>query len=978
MKKIVCVLALCVLIVSGLCAQTSSKFTGWKQAETEHFTFVFEEASREAANAYAEIADEAWNKVAEAYGLPREKITVYVMGRTDTINAYTYVAPLAIGMFDVPFVMPDFTYRDEWVKFVFTHELIHSANMAFETRENFAAQVFGKIFNALDFSVLPKWEVEGLTTVLETELSAAGRGRSPYFEMLYKAHAMEGSMVEYYDIGKDAVAPRGQSYVYGYLMMRSLADRWGLDTLADIERNRAPNAGSLEDSVVKITGEHPADIWQDIKIALNKKYANERLIPEGKIITSRDVYFYKPAVIFDDGTFISLRRIGEELAAVLVDPALPTDEDKMDNLSDGKPVSKETVLFTGTFSDVNALTADKDGRVYASLEIKSADRGPGEVTTSQIFSWDKENGLKQLTDGPNYLQPSVSADGTTLVALEQTGLRLRLVQIDTETGAVTPLLDDASYDFALPSVNQAGSKVALIRVGGGRGAVAYLDLKDCASGVVDASALTVVANGSGQIVDPSYPSWTNYGTLTYCSNDRGRLEVYEVTDNGNGNFTSKPVLADPVAALWAYPTSRGIYYASYASNGYVVKMKPASEWGNVPDWNGPSMPGEIVHLGDLETDYPDFMPFKNGDMAEFEKRNKDLMVNETTIKAPVKELQNERGYINLPKTMLLLPSMSITPVSDDEYAFGFGASYLAMSNLLMGKMNMIEADACYYPTLGNFTADISARLSLGNTMLDLLANRLLQPVNDKFGEISILMAGLSIPFYNRTTPVSYSSLSSITTVAGGIQRVDDAPFAVNADIAVKYLLSGAVGIGFDNESWTPSKSFGVLTTASAVGLTDWANSEGKLFFGGEAELEMLFGGGSGSYTGFSLNGRYMDATASLRPSSSTLKHAGKSVSCENPFNLVGRFESVSDMNSGSLGPLGAFKVQLNIYEEAMVSLSRNGSFVLDDILSTGAEIKMNVGREAFATGITFDYNLSSKEFSLGELYISAKANFIRR
>lgn len=966
MKKIICILAVCVLIVSGVSAEIVPEFSGWKQAETEHFRFVYEAASKEAAEAYARIADEAWNKVAESYALPKDKITVCVVGRTDTVNAYTSAAPLGIEMFTVPFVIPDFTYRDDWIEYVFTHELIHAANMDFENRNNAFATLFGDFFKAFDFNSLPDWEVEGLTTVLETELTDAGRGRSPYFELLYKAHAMEGSMVGYDDIGNDAVPPRGQAYVYGYLMMRSLADRWGLDTLADIERNRGIQ-GSLADSVLKITGVHAEDLWQDVKIALARKYADEWNIPAGQIITERDASFYNPAIVFDDGTFITLRRIKDDLAVVLVDPSLPSGEDLYDNLTDGKQKHKETILFSGQMPDNYSVTADMNGNVYAALEIKREDRAPGEETVSQIFCWNRETGLRQLTDGPNYLQPSVSRTGNTLVALEQKGLHTRLVQINLETGEAIPLLDDEKYDFALPSVNQSGSKIALIRVGGGRGAVAYLDLADASSGVRDASVLTVVANGSGPIVDPAFPSWTSYGTLTYCSNDRGRLEVYEVTDYGDGTFTSKPVVSDPVGALWAYSTKRGIYYASYASNGYVIKMKPRSEWGNVPDWNGPSAPGEIVHLGDLEENFKDFEPYTNGNKADFTKRDKDAMVNASTIREPVRTLQNERSYLNLPVPLAYMPSLNLMSLPDDDYAFGYGIMFMAMSRQLAGTYSVASVDAMFYPSLMNFTVDAGIRTLIGNTTLDLYAVRLLSPLNDQFTETNLLLTGLSIPFYNRTYPASSLSISSITTAMGGTLRSSESPFAVNADIPYRYILSGSAGIGVKSEKWNASKSSGVVIDSSLVGLADWSNNDRSIYYGAEAYVDVLFGKNETSFTGFSLTGRYLDAPASLTSFSSVLKHGGKAVSCAYPVNLVGRLEKVT----------GGNLLKLNLYEEAMVAFSRDGAFWIDDTLCTGLELSVPVKNESLAAGITLDYSLTEKDFSFGEFYFTLKMNFIR-
>lgn len=967
MKKLICVLVLCILLVTGLTAEALPKFTGWKQAETDHFRFIFEEASREAAEAYAEIADEAWNKVAKAYSLPRNKIDVVVNGRMGTINAYTYPIPLGIGMFTVPFVIPDFTYRGEWIEYVFTHELIHAANITFESHDDeLIVKLFGSYFQAIDFQSLPAWEIEGLTTVLETELTEAGRGRSPYFELLWKAHALEGSMVEYADIGTADQAPRGQAYVYGYLMMRSLADRWGIKSLADIERNRG-FLNSFEESVLQVTGLDAYEVWQDIKIGLEKKYADERMIPEGITISPRDVYFYKPAVVLDDGSMVTVRRIGDTTSVVFLNPDLPNGSHLYDTLDDGIPVTKETTLFSGTMPDAYSVTADKNKKIYAALQIARADRGPGNETSFQIFTWDGENGLKQLTEGSNFIQPSVSFDGTVLVALEQVGLHWRLVRIDTETGAVTPLLEDAVYDFASPAVSKDGSKVALIRAGGGRGAVSYLDMSKVASGAADASVLTVVANGSGPIVDPAYPSWNYDGSLTYCSNDRGRLEVYEVSENEDGSFSSKPVVADPVGALWAYNTPRGIYYASYATNGYCLKMKPASEWGVVPDFNGPSMPGEIFHSGDYTVDYKDFKPYENGNIVEFEARNEEELLTEATIHEPVRTLQNEKNYYNLPETIIRMPSFMVTPVSDSEYAFGAGLTSIGVSHQLNDRYNLNFANVLFYPSIMNLSGMLVNRNSIGNTLFDVQFNRILGSVGGEFTESNLLSVGLSIPFYDRTMPLSSGCLSTITLATGGIIRSDTAAFSVTDIVPYKYVASGVAGLDFKGESWNSSMSSGFTTSAFAVGLAEWNSLDNTVYLGGEGELEMLFGSGNRSLSGFSLLGRYMDCPETIVPTGSVLKHSGNPINCAHPLNLVGRLESVATDEM----------IKVNMFEEALCSLTHDGSFILDDILSTGLEISCLLGREAMTCGITCDYSIENEAFSFGRLYFTMKLNIER-
>ena len=629
------------LFPTSLFAQSNQKFTGWRKAETEHFNFIFEESSRQTTQAYAQIADEAWNKISKIYGFPQEKTNVYITDRTNTVNAYTFFSPLEIMMFTSPVITPEFTFREDWKKLFFTHELIHVANMDFEDKADgfWPIKVFGPAFRTFDSQT--GWALEGLTTVLETELTNGGRGRSPYFELMYKAPTLDNGFISYDDVGLDAEPPYSQSYVIGYLMMRSIADRWGINTLADIERNRS-FWGDWDEAVEFVTGQSAEDIYRDVRISLAKKYKNERDIPEGLIISPRatGTFYYKPAIVLDDGTLITLRGAdGQYAAAVKLDPSAITGSNyihKTKPKEDLNTVFKETILFSGSFSDELALTADQNGNLYASMAIERYDTAPGMQVEFSLYSWNEEEGLKKLTNNTSLFQPSVSRDGKTLVAVEQNGLKMRLVKVDTKDGTVTPLLQSPDYDLIQPAVNDDGTKVAFLCVGDfSQGYCAEVSVLDLTRNLspdqpqinfkgIDDSGIIVARNYAVPISDPSYPSWNSDGKLLFTDNKRGRLEVFESTvefatrhdfnieEEDSDEICTKPVpvVSDPIGALWAYQNERGIYYWSYASNGYVIKMKPNSEWKVVPETNGPSMPGQIIHLGDLQRDYPDFKPYE--------------------------------------------------------------------------------------------------------------------------------------------------------------------------------------------------------------------------------------------------------------------------------------------------------------------------------------------------------------------------------
>ena len=907
-----------------------NKFRGWKTAQTEHFNFIYEEGARDSAAAFAEIADDAWNKVAGVYGFPQEKTDVYVTDRMNFVNALTYSAPVEIMMFTTPLTMVDFTFRDDWHQLFFTHELIHSANFAFEDRpgKKLVSALFGPAATTL-FDYNSSWSLEGLTTVLETELLNGGRGRSPYFELDFKATTLGNAFPSYREVEKN-----GTNYVIGYLMMRSVADRWGLNTLSDIERNR-PLYGSWDAAVKLVTGEEAEDIYKDMRISLAKRYADERKIPEGLIISPRikDTSYYKPAIVLDDGSIITLRSTNDDFVSIVkLDPSAKSGRNKLRDTHPEKDLNtlyQETVLFRTQVMYSDCYTADKNSKVYITLQEERLDSMPGIRENLPLYSWTQEDGLKKLTKKGSFFQPSVSRNGNVLVAVQQSGLKMRLVQIDTESGAVKPILEDSEYDFLQPAVNDDGSKLAFLAVDGKRAKVCVMELGN-GSGEGNAVAagaagtFTVVENGEGFITDPAYPSWNSNGNLTFTSNDRGRLEVYEVSLNGT-ELTGKkvPVLADPIGALWAYQGEKGIYYWSYSSSGLVVKIKPASEWGNVPSFNGPSMPGEIMHFGDLQRDYPDFKPYEQASEKEESldrikeakekklKKGKKIASEDKPIPVEPKkvyrrpeelqkkaenlpeasgELKNEHAYIPSVKPLLYFPLFDFSDFDDmaEEYIFGFGGAFLGLLPKLQYMPGEIIAGGLYYPAINNFSGSLTAFVPVGNIILAGTAVRDLYTRDfdgqKHFAELNSFSLLYQHFLYLRISDFCAKSFSLVGISQYNLIRHDDKLFAFYDSADVNHAFNLRLGVNLLNLQITEKMNYS-SSQLTVYGIADYNFDYNKIYFGAEAQMGLSPKFFDFLNPIFALNIRYTDFPSEYIPAYSTTSYSNEYQDCSYPGRM---------------------------------------------------------------------------------------------
>ena len=992
-KSLICATALLLLSTAAF-ANDYVKFKGWKQAETTHFRFIYEAASEQAAQAYAKIADEAWEKIARIYAMPQEKTNVYVFSRLNIVNAYTMFSPPEIIMFDSPLIDNYFGFRDDWMKLFFTHELIHIANINFEDKTYLATKLLGESIRSLDYSSIPGWALEGLTTVLETELTNGGRGRSPYFELSLKAPTLDNNFIPYRLIGTEQEPPYSQIYVMGYLIMRSIADRWGIQALADIERNRNMDR-TWEESVKFVTGHTPQDIYREAKIALEKKYADERKIPEGKIISPNDinVNYSVPAIVLDDGSIIARRDDYTSSAVVLLKPG---EKDGLQFTEDDDNV-KETILFRGA----GEVTSDQDMNIYYNTAVSRYDRAPYNETQFPLYKWSKdEDGNitnEALThDQSSYYQPSVSRDGKVLVAVDQKGLKMRIVKVDLQTGDVTPLFADERYSFIQPALNEDGSKIAFVVLKEDRACIALGDMTT--------GQYKIVNNTEHDfITDPSQPAFNKDGTLTFCSNDRGRLEVYEAVPNSDGQtFTCTPKLSDPIGALWAYKNDLAIFYFSESSTGSVIKIKPLEEWGNIADFEGPSPAGEIMTFGTKPNDYPDFDPYaklaeaEKEDEKETEKEDekKEDIVKHRSEKAIEKldklepattELTNVKGFRPYITPFLYLPFINTLEAPEKSY-FGFGAMFAGLLPRYQMKQGLMYLDAVYYPTVKNFTGEFLIETPLFAGTLDLLVSRnssLFEfPKNkETFSMQNDLIAGYTLPVYSREQYTVGRQLAVLTYAGASLKQTSDHAFSVTESLPFTKQINFQAGLDYLQVMNLPRDNrLTFELTNLAVGT--WDFDKNKLFAGYEGEFS--FTTGTTAYTQETgLIVRYTDFPSNTTPSMSRAHFLGKTENCLFPGKVLLNYtytmtNFIPGIADGSMSVLGMASFGKNSIDKTTPDTGLPMNLRLEKKLNLGFEASFNAGAgQKIGIGYAALFDFTNNNKTEWNFYVTAKLNWIR-
>ncbi|MCQ2982000.1 MAG: hypothetical protein MJ178_04535 [Treponemataceae bacterium] len=937
-------------------------FKGYHQADTEHFTFVFDKDGKEEAVRFAAYADTAWKNVARVYGMPQDKTMVFMNSNTDVINAFAMPESFYMSFYTTPSNMAEFGFRTNWHEIFFTHELIHIANMNFEGRRPDSLKFLGSYLNTIEAAMEPGFALEGLTTVLETELTAGGRGRSPYFELKYKAPAMENSMVPFAEIGSDIIPPYGQIYVYGYLLSRTIADTYGLDALASIERNRSL-FGSWFDAVYTVTGVTAENLYNDAKKALDKRYAAERMIPEGITITPHGMNedYYGNPVVLDDGSMIILRSLSDgNRAIVQFDPQYQWEE----VLVDANP---------------DSFSASKDGFIVFTTATTIGHRGTGVQETTDLYTWDPDNGYRQLTSGTSLFEPALSYQGNRLVATEIHDGRYRIVEVSLETGERTVILESPDADFIQPSLIANGTWLTCLEANDTRAAVVICQMP--MPGQPDKPAQTFkriyndVPKGTEptEIFDPAYPAFVG-GKITFTSNERGRLERYECNRDGS---ELQPVLADPVGVLWAMPTNDNIYYSSYASTGWVIKAKPVSEWGTVPDFEGPSKPGEIITFGNLTSDYPDYDAFKQE--TWYFTRNTPYE-EQAAASAVTFTLQNERRYVDIPHLMLLFPDVNVVKGPDKTY-WGFGMFAMGMSHVKQNQsaFSVAFANAEYFPSLKQITGNIAFTGAKGSSETILVGMRSLESTKDvyRMTERTGGMFSIGLPLY---TVSNYFKATDTALIAGGAvlaTRSASEPFALNADI--DYQFNGQCTAGLEHFYGVDMGSTDLLIDTAATTTFTWQPDIDLSAFVYEGSFG-ISAVEEDTITGITVKGRWFDLPESATIPMNITSLKASSVSCLYPGRIM--FDISSGITTDGLSVL--------FFAEKMLSFGTsstgwntpdNGKLLnltWDKETYIGGELTVSQGRAGLAAGMVIPVSaLKDDDSSELRFYATVKMNGFR-
>jgi len=584
------ILMLCLSSVSHA-ARLDTSFV-FSSTETPNFSIHFHQGLEAVAQKAALFAEQAHDKLSAEFGWhPEEKTQLVLIDNSDFTNGFATALPYNTIFVQVvpPSLDSTLGEYDDWLKVLITHEYAHIVTLD-PSRGYWKVMrtIFGKpvpgadIFTELLFivtappnSFLPRWWHEGMATWAETEFTGQGRGKSSFYDMIFRMAVARGDLPSVDQANGDLPNwPDGDlPYLYGYRLQKYLADTYGKEALGKLSLAHAGRFPYLIGAPPQglFNGKNYRELYADMLAALKREEAQ-------KIAVLSRVPFTPTRVLADQGERLSNPRFspdGGRIAYTRRDPHDHTSVVVTDR--SGKSVLAQ---FRRQSSDGN-LSWAPDGK---SLYFTQAEISQGFDVYQDLYAYDfAQDVITRLTRGERLGALDLSPDGRLFAAVvsQRGSQNLALVERRGPLQAGAPRL----------VTNYAGQRVSAPRWSPDGRTICYA-LRDNAGG--SALHLYEVASGEDRTLfsvdhTADQPAFSRDGSfLVYVSDETGVFNLFAFDLKLGKSYQISHLLGGALQPDTS-PDGSALLFSSYDARGFsIAQIAVDREKWSVT--RGPSLP----------------------------------------------------------------------------------------------------------------------------------------------------------------------------------------------------------------------------------------------------------------------------------------------------------------------------------------------------------------------------------------------------
>ncbi|HTJ48753.1 MAG TPA: hypothetical protein VL443_04800, partial [Cyclobacteriaceae bacterium] len=172
----------------------------WYQVNTKHFRVLYPMGFEVQAQRMANTLEHIHDPEARTMGADPRKISVVLQNQSSVSNAFVSITPRRSEFYTMPSQDYNFLGTNDWLNLLSSHEYRHVVQFQHSNRGLSRAfyYLFGaNTLSALSHAAAPLWFWEGDAVATETAFTHSGRGRIPYFGLVFKTNLMEGRTFNY-------------------------------------------------------------------------------------------------------------------------------------------------------------------------------------------------------------------------------------------------------------------------------------------------------------------------------------------------------------------------------------------------------------------------------------------------------------------------------------------------------------------------------------------------------------------------------------------------------------------------------------------------------------------------------------------------------------------------------------------------------------------------------------------------------------
>ena len=462
MMRSVLILSLFLICITSARGQQTSVLENnpslkWYQINTPNFKIIFPKGFEEQANRMANTMEHIRTPEANTMGTLPKKISIVLQNQSSTSNAFVSITPRRSEFYTMPSQNYNFTGTNDWMNLIASHEYRHMVQFQQAKRGLNKAlyYLFGNnTLSVMSYVAVPPWFWEGDAVVTETAFTKSGRGRIPYFDLVFKTNLMEGRTFNY---NKQFLRSYKHNipdhYVLGYNMVSYLRQKTGN---ADVWENitaRAWNAPfspfTFSRAIKKESGLYVKDLFNEMALNFKKKWKDQL---DTLTLTAFEQVNPRTSKAYTDYLYPHELEDG----SVLVMKSGIGNIEQWVSFAHGK----EKNVFTPGVLNASGMLSVANSRVVWN-EYRYDPRWRVR-TYSVLMGYDLGDKKKRMiSKNSRYAAAAISPDGYKVATVESTNeYKTSLVVLDYFSGEVLKQFDNPGNDFiSMPRWDQTSQSI---------------------------------------------------------------------------------------------------------------------------------------------------------------------------------------------------------------------------------------------------------------------------------------------------------------------------------------------------------------------------------------------------------------------------------------------------------------------------------------------------------------------------------------